>query len=160
MDNLLTFLQSHQIPYQVFEHEPVFTVEQAEKFWSKIDGTHCKNLFLRDKRGKQHYLVVTEKSKPLSIDTLNKIIGNNEKLSFASERRLTKYLNLSQGAVSPFGLINDSSNHVIILLDKELRKSEVINFHPNVNTATLSLKFIDFEKFMNLTGNKFQFVEL
>jgi Ala-tRNA(Pro) deacylase len=160
MDTLLRFLDDNQIAYQVFEHEPVLTVEQAEVFWSEIAGTHCKNLFFRDKRGKQHYLVITEKSKPVSIDALNALIGNNEKLSFASERRLTKYLNLAQGAVSPFGLINDAANHVIVLLDAELKNSEVINFHPNVNTATLSMSYDDFEKFLTLTGNAYRFVAI
>ena len=159
-DSLLQYLKSNNIEYNLSEHEPVLNVEQANKFWAEIEGVHCKNLFLRDKRGKQHYLVVTEKDKAVSIQKLNEILGNNEKLSFASERRLTKYLNLIQGAVSPFGLLNDTGNHVIALIDKDLKNTGIINFHPNVNTATLSLSFVDFERFLNLSNNSYRYIGL
>lgn len=159
-DSLLQYLKSNGIEYKLTEHEPVLTVEQANKFWAEIEGVHCKNLFLRDKKGKQHYLVVAEKDKAVSISKLNDLLGNNEKLSFASERRLTKYLNLVQGAVSPFGVLNDTGNHVIVLIDKGLKKTSLINFHPNVNTATLSLSFADFEKFLGLSNNSYRFIDL
>jgi len=159
-ETLLENLKTTGIEYKLTEHEPVLTVEEANKFWANIDGVHCKNLFLRDKKGKQHYLVVVEKDKDFSINKLNEILGNNEKLSFASERRLTKYLNLMQGAVSPFGVINDTENHVVVLIEKGLKNAEIINFHPNVNTATLSLSFTDFEKFLRLSNNNFRYIDL
>lgn len=159
-DSLLAHLKSNGIEYKLTEHEPVLTVEQANKFWAEIEGVHCKNLFLRDKRGKQHYLVVAEKDKAVSIQKLNEILGNNEKLSFGSERRLTKYLKLVQGAVSPFGVLNDTSNHVIVLIENGLKNARTINFHPNVNTATLSLSFMDFEKFLKLSNNSYRYISL
>ena len=107
----------------------------------------------------RHYLVVAENNKRVSIAHLNQLLGN-EKLSFASERRLTKYLNLAKGSVSPFGIINDADNHVVLLIDDGLKESSIVNFHPNENTATVSLSFEDFEQFLKWSGNPYRFVTL
>ncbi len=155
---LLEQLNSLNIPYSIKEHPPVSTVDEAREHWKDVPGTHCKNLFLRDKRGKQHYLVVLEKDAPFSFQQLNDFLGN-EKVSFASERRLMKYLQLTPGSVTPFGVISDTENHVIVLLDQALKNSELINFHPNENTATLTLSFTDFEQFMKRCGNSFQYID-
>jgi len=80
-------------------------------------------------------------------------------LGFASERRLDKYLKLIRGAVSPFGIINDTDNHVILLIDQSLQKATMVSFHPNVNTATLSLSFLDFEKFLQQSGNAYRYID-
>jgi len=140
------------VAYIRHEHPPVYTVEEAQKYWDGIQGAHCKNLFLRNKKGKQHYLVILKHSKRMDLKNFGPRI-NEDKLSFASEERLRKYLGLSTGAVSPFGLINDREKHVRIVLDEELTREELINFHPNVNTATISLAVKDFMKFLQWCGN-------
>ncbi|MDH4271670.1 MAG: prolyl-tRNA synthetase associated domain-containing protein, partial [Candidatus Aminicenantes bacterium] len=55
------------IPYTRHEHPPVFTVEQAEQHWTNITGAHCKNLFLRNKKGNRHYLVILLTSKQADL---------------------------------------------------------------------------------------------
>jgi len=158
--NLLAQLDALGITYDIMEHEAVATVAQAEKFWKEIKGMHCKNLFLRDKKGRQHYLVVAEKDSKVPMDKLNLFLGNNERLSFASEKRMMKYLQLTPGSVSPFGIINDAENHVIVLLDSRLQGAEIVNFHPNINTSTLSIALPDFEKFLDWSKNPYQYIEL
>ena len=140
------------IPYTRHEHPPVFTVEEAEKHWTQITGAHCKNLFLRNKKGNRHYLVILEAAKVADLKSLNKLLGE-DRLSFASEKRLMRYLGLETGAVSAFGLINDSENLVQVVIDEDLKKAEAVNFHPNVNTATVGISFPDFEKFISWSGN-------
>lgn len=140
------------ISYTRHEHPPVFTVEEAEKHWTQITGAHCKNLFLRNKKGNRHYLVILEAVKVADLKSLNKLLGE-DRLSFASEKRLMRYLGLETGAVSVFGLINDSENLVQIVIDEDLKKAEAVNFHPNVNTATVGISFPDFEKFIAWSGN-------
>ena len=49
-----------EIPVERHEHPPVFTVEEAIRHWAGIDAAHCKNLFLRNKKGTIHYLVILE----------------------------------------------------------------------------------------------------
>jgi Ala-tRNA(Pro) deacylase len=145
------------ISYSRHEHPPVYTVEEAKKQWIEIIGAHCKNLFLRNKKGNRHYLVILEASKAADLKSLNKLLGE-DRLSFASEKRLMKYLGLETGAVSPFGLINDRENHVKVVIDDDLKKAEAVNFHPNVNTATVGISFPDFEKFLSWCENSIRYL--
>lgn len=145
------------ISYDRHEHPPVFTVDQAEQHWGSIAGAHCKNLFLRNKKGNRHYLVILESSKHIDIKALTKKLGE-DRLSFASAERLMRYLGLETGAVSPFGLINDSKKEVLIVIDQDLKKEELINFHPNVNKATVGIKFKDFERFLAWCGNSIHYL--
>jgi Ala-tRNA(Pro) deacylase len=150
-------LEQLGISYSRKEHPPVFTVEEAEKQWADIVGAHCKNLFLRNKKGNRHYLVILEASKVADLKSLNKLLGE-DRLSFASENRLMKYLGLETGAVSAFGLINDAENQVKVVVDEDLKSAEAVNFHPNVNTATVGISFPDFEKFLKWSGNAVRYL--
>jgi Ala-tRNA(Pro) deacylase len=151
-----TVLGQLGLSYERHEHPAVFTVEQALEHWSGIDATHCKNLFLRNKKGDRHYLVVAEHSTPIDIAALAVRVGEN-RLSFASAERLAAHLGLTPGAVSPFGLINDRTKAVRVLLDVRLRSAARVGFHPNVNTATVVLAFADFERFLAWCGNPIQY---
>lgn len=139
------------------EHPPVFTVEEAEQHWENITGAHCKNLFLRNKKGNRHYLVVIDSSKRADLKALEKQLGE-DRLSFASPERLMRYLGLEVGAVSPLGLINDSQKEVQVIIDQDLKEADSINFHPNVNTATVGMSFSDFEKFLSFCGQSVRYL--
>lgn len=151
-------LDTLEIPYTRHEHPPVFTVEQAEQHWTNIEGVHCKNLFLRNKKGNRHYLVIAETSKPVDLRRLNEKLGD-DRLSFGSPERLLWLLGLEPGSVSPFGLINDRQKEVMVILDEDLKSASRVNFHPNVNTATVGLSREDFEKFLAWTGNSVRYLE-
>jgi Ala-tRNA(Pro) deacylase len=144
------------VTFQRFEHPPVFTVEQALEHWAGIDAVHCKNLFLRNKKGDRHYLVVAAHTTAVDIATLAGRVGES-RLSFASAERLATHLGLTPGAVSPFGLINDPAGSVRVVLDKTLTSATSVGFHPNVNTATVVLSFADFERFLAARGNPVTF---
>ena len=142
-----------------YEHPPVFTIDEAKKHWRGLPGVHCKNLFLRNKKGKRHYLLTIEQSKSADLKSLTQKLGE-DRLSFASGERLRRYLGLETGAVSPFGLINDKENEVTILVDKDLKDAARIYFHPNVNTATIGLSFSNFERFLNYSGNNVRYISV
>ena len=146
-------LEGLGIPYQKHAHPAVFTVEQARQYWADMPGMHCKNLFLRNKKGNKHYLVIMEHSKKADLKGLAHILGE-ETLSFASEERLAKHLGLTAGSVSPYGLLNDGEKAVIVVLDSTLRGQGDIYFHPNVNTASIGVSFPDFERFLTWRGNE------
>lgn len=146
-------LRDLTIPFERFEHPPVYTVEEARSYWGDISGSHCKNLFLRNARGNRHFLVVLEESKRVDLKELSSRLETG-KLSFASERRLREHLGLESGAVSPFGLINDQNGAVTLVLDGDLCREEYICFHPNVNTATIRISYADFERFTEHCGVK------
>ncbi len=152
-------LEELNINFEYYEHPPVPTIEEAKKYWVDLNATHCKNIFFRNHKGNRHYLVILEHTQALNIHDLEKRLKQG-KLSFASEKRMVKYLGLKPGSVSPFGLINDKENHVYIFLDKNLRNSDKISFHPNINTASLVIDFKDFEKFLKWIGNRYEYLEL
>lgn len=156
---VLRILSSLGIRYERYEHPPVYTIEEAKRHGGDIPGTHCKNLFLRNKKGSRHYLLTLEQSKRADLKALTRKLGE-DRLSFASGERLMRYLGLETGAVSPFGLINDSKNEVLALIDKDLHGAARLCFHPNVNTATVGLSFSDFERFLKSTGNPFRYISV
>ncbi len=147
------------IPYRRYEHPAVFTVEQAEAHWKNVTGAHCKNLFVRNQKGNRHYLIVLEASKKADLAALARTLGE-DRFSFASAERLAEHLGLEPGAVSPFGLINDGRKAVHVILDQDLKKRGEVNFHPNVNTATLGISYADFEKFLAWRGNPVQLISI
>jgi Ala-tRNA(Pro) deacylase len=153
------FLDRLGIKYEVYEHEPLATIEEAVKVWKDIDATHCKNLFFRNHKGNRHYMVVFEHSRKLAIRDLEQRLKQG-KLSFASEKRMIKYLKTIGGSISPFGLINDTENHTHLFLDENLRTADRLSFHPNDNRITLVLTREDFSKYLNNMGNSYEFLKL
>jgi Ala-tRNA(Pro) deacylase len=152
-------LSGLEIPYERYEHPPVATVEEAEKYWGGLDATHCKNLFLRNQKGNRHYLVIVEHRKRADLRAVAAQIGDG-KLSFASPDRLMTYLGVTPGSVSPFGLINDRDQHVRVYLDRALKSARRISFHPNINTVTLTVAYADFERFLAACANRTQYVDV
>lgn len=147
------------VKYEKREHPAVFTCEEADIYAGDLKGIHTKNLFLRNKKGNKHFLVVMVDEKNLNIKEFETKIGEKN-LSFASEERMLKYLGLTPGSVSLFGIINDEEKNVKVLIDEDIFKGEYINCHPNVNTATLTITIDDMKKFLNDSGNKYEKVSL
>lgn len=156
---LYDILDLLEIKYIKYEHKPVYTIEEANQLDIYIPGQLCKNLFLRNRKGDIHYLLIIDEEKHVDLKLLSKQIGSTS-LSFASEEGLFKYLELKPGSVSPFGLINDTERAVIVLIDRDLIDIGNINFHPNVNTATISISYKDFERFLGWHKNKFLYVDI
>jgi Ala-tRNA(Pro) deacylase len=156
---VITYLEEHQIPYEVHEHPPAPTVEEALPYWNKIDSAHCKNLFFRNHKGNKHYLVILDHRQQLNIRDLEQRLKQG-KISFASPHRMEKYLGLSAGSVSAFGLINDQENHVHLFIDATLQSVDRISFHPNENNATLVITFASFIRFLESSGNTYEFIAL
>lgn len=152
-------LKNLNIGYDIIEHPAAPTIVEAMKYWKNIEATHCKNLFFRNHKGNKHYLVVFDAQQQLAIHDLEQRLKQG-KLSFASEKRMAKYLAILPGSVSPFGLINDKDNHVHLFLDARIKSSKKISFHPNDNTASLVLAFNDFEKYLENIGNTYEFIDL
>ena len=147
------------IRYQRHEHPAVFNAEDAAKFWDPIPGVQCKNLFLRNKKGNHHYLVVVEISKRADLKEIVKLVGD-DRLSFGSPDRLMAELGLTPGSVSPFGLLNDEDGSVRVLLDQDLRGADRLIFHPNINTASVVVSWTDLERFLATRRNTVRVISL
>jgi Ala-tRNA(Pro) deacylase len=147
------------IAYERHEHPAVFNAADASLYWDPIAGTQCKNLFLRNKKGDRHYLVVLEISKRADLRDLVKLVGD-DRLSFGSPDRLLAELGLTPGSVSPFGLINDADGSVRVLLDRDLRGAERLIFHPNINTASVVVSWAGLETFLATRTNAVRVISL
>jgi Ala-tRNA(Pro) deacylase len=145
------------IAYDRHEHPAVFNADDASRYWDPIGGTQCKNLFLRNKKGDRHYLVVLEISKRADLKDLVKVVAD-DRLSFGSPERLMAELGLTPGSVSPFGLLNDADGSVRVLIDQDLRGAERLIFHPNINTASVVVSWADLEKFLATRANPVRIV--
>lgn len=156
---LYEVLEEQDIKFEYYEHPPGPTIEEALKYWKDIDSTHCKNLFFRNHKGNKHFLVILEHTQQLMIKDLEQRLKQG-KITFASEKRLQKYLGLTPGSVTPFGLINDHESHIHLFIDENLKKAEKISFHPCINTASLVVSFTDFIRFLDATGNTYEFIEM
>lgn len=144
------------VPYEEILHEAVFTIPEMERLSLPPDVVVAKNLFLRDHRGKRHFLVVLHKDKNADLRALGEAIGS--RLSFASPERLSRHLGLEKGAVTPFGVLNDEARAVEVFFDPDLQAAPKVGVHPNVNTATLLLRFEDVVRVVTEHGNKVGFL--
>ncbi len=152
------YLNQLDIKFQTHKHPAVYTVGEAEKYYVNIKGIHSKNLFLKDRKARRFYLVVLKGDKQLNISNLEERL--NEKLKFANEQELLQILDLTKGAVTPFGLINDKQAKVEVIIDKDIWEAETVAFHPNINTETLELKGKDFQKYIKSLKNKITILDL
>jgi Ala-tRNA(Pro) deacylase len=154
-------LKDLKITYQVFEHEPLFTVEQAKAATGHIPAAGCKNLFLKDSK-KRLWLIVALDNTKIELKKVSKEI-NAPELRFADSQLLLECLRVKPGSVTPFGLINDINHEVTVILDSKLFEHNLAGFHPLENSATVTISPQDLERFIYSCGNKlivFDFVNL
>lgn len=166
---VLEFLDAHELPYEVYHHPEGKTIEEAKRYWHADSSVHCKNIFLRNHKGNQHYLVCFDCNHDLDIHDLEHRLkaelmaqGFNSpgKLSFASPERMARYLGLEPGSVSPFGLINDTEHHVILFLDENLRNASFLSFHPNDCRGTVVMDADTFGRYLKTIGNTYRYLPL
>ena len=146
-------LEELGIPYEVTEHPAVFTIEEMQQLGVTRKGTVCKNLFLRDAKGKRHFLVVLPGEKRADLGRIAELLGSS-RLSFASAERLQNYLGLHQGEVTPMGVLNDTGAQVEVAFDRELIGNPRLGVHPNDNTATVWLSYDDVRRVVAENGNR------
>lgn len=152
-------LDEMQISYEVTNHPPVFTIEEMLAVDIQHPESVVKNLFLRDDKKKNYYLVVMDKDKQVNLKELKDKLGGRP-LRFASEDDLYKYLALTKGAVTPFGVINDADSAVTVVIDNVLSSYKFIGIHPNTNTATVWIAVGDLVKLVESRGNKILFMDV
>lgn len=168
-ETVLNFLREHEIPFTSYNHPEGKTIEEAKRWWKDDDSVHCKNIFLRNHKGNRHYLVCYDCNRELDVHGLeqrlktalvSKDMPAPGKLSFASPERMMRYLGLEPGSVSPFGLINDAEHHVHLFLDDTLRDAATLSFHPNDCRGTVVIAREDFERYLAIVGNTYEYIPL
>lgn len=156
---VIEYLNKLNIDYDIVNHNPVFTIDEMDQLNMESRGDIVKNLFLRDAKGKRHFLVVLEKSKKADLKAIRQRLASTT-LSFASEERLFKYLKLEKGSVTPLGIINDATACVEVVFDRDITGDIILGVHPNDNTATVWISYKDLCHIIMDHGNKLTVMDI
>ena len=148
---LINLLKKEKYEIEVHQHDPLFTVEDQTKLRGQINDAHSKNLFLKNKKD-EFFLLSCEEADKINLKKISKLLklGN---LSFAKQEYLEQYLKIKPGSVSPFALLNDVGGFVNFYLEETLYESKLVNFHPLINTFTITIETSKFIEFM-IENNK------
>lgn len=157
-EDLLHYISDLGVETSTMTHPAVYTVEEAKTHRHGLIGAHSKNLFLRDKKGKMFLLTALE-DRAIDLKSLRDVLGVRS-LSFGSAERLQKYLGVTPGSVTPFGVINDTGGDVTMVLDRGLMEYETLNFHPLINTQTTSISPGGLIQFLESTDHTPVFIDL
>ncbi|GAK58446.1 YbaK/prolyl-tRNA synthetase associated region [Candidatus Vecturithrix granuli] len=160
--DIYQFLEKHGISYERFDHPPVFTCEESSRLCPPMPeyAAKTKNLFLRDKKGRRHFLVTVDEEKQVDVKALEEVLGV-QKLSFASAHRLEEHLGLTPGAVTMLGVFNDmQQQRVEVIVDKAVWQAQAVRCHPLVNTSTLIIPHSGIERFFKETGHPVQVLDV
>lgn len=149
---VLEHLNRMGISYELEEHEAVYTIDEMDSLGIGRGGEVVKNLFLRDAKGKRHFLVMIQKDKSADLKRLRGELDSTA-LSFGSQERLLKYLGLEKGAVTPFGVLNDPAGAVEVAIDRDLVGNPRLGVHPNENTATVWIGYENLKKALEASGH-------
>lgn len=147
---LFALLDRLGIEHSTVTHPPFFTVEEGRHWHDKIPGLHCKNLFIKDRKG-GFWLVVMPADKRADLAWLEKALGA-PRFSFARPEALQEVLELTPGSVTPLGLINDRQRRTTVILDQDMLDAEWTNVHPLHNAASTTLRSADLLRFVRALG--------
>ena len=149
---LFAFLADLGIVVSTVRHPPLYTVADSQSLRGEISGGHTKNLFLKDKKD-NFFLVSVGEDAAVDLKQIHTIIGAASRVSFGRPEMLMELLGVIPGAVTVFGLINDTQRRVKVVLDQDLMAHSVINAHPLINEATTSITSADLIRFVEATGH-------
>lgn len=159
MIDLDAWLREHGITAPRHEHAAVMTVDESERLVPPLPGAKTKNLFLRDRKGRRHFLVTVPHNLTVDLKQLSTVVGAIA-LGFASPERLLNYLGITPGSVSLLALCYDTAGRVEFVIDHALWTAPALQAHPLVNTATMILSHDDLERFVKATGHAPRIVDV
>ena len=154
-----TKLDELGIKFQLVEHPPATTTELADKYIEGIDGVRTKTMFLTNRKKTAYYMLIMDDTKRLDMKRFGELVGAKG-IKLASADNLCDRLGLCAGVVSPFGLMNERADGVVVYLDREMTLEERLSFHPNTNEKTIFVATQDIFKFLTHLGYDYQILEL
>ena len=158
-DDLFSLLDSLGIPVTTVRHPPLFTVADSQALRGEVAGGHTKNLFLKDRKD-AYYLLTVEEDAVVDLKHIHHQIGAAGRVSFGKPEALMELLGVIPGAVTAFGVINDTEGKVKLFLDETLMRHEVVNAHPLTNDATTSIRADDLVRFAKAVGHEPQILKM
>lgn len=155
---ITTILTEKTIPFEIYEHRPITSVEESKQLGLPHEGAGTKNFFLRDKKKRNYFIITTKEDKSVDLKQVREILGTTA-LSFASAEDLDSMLGVVTGAVGPFGALNDAEHKVKVYIDAEYREG-LMDAHPNDNAATMFLKADDVIDLLREHGSFADYIDL
>lgn len=151
-DELLKFLADLGVATQTVTHPPLHTVGDSQRLRGEIDGAHAKNLFVKDKKSRL-FLISALEDCALDLKSAHQALGGQGRVSFGSAELLEEVWGVKPGSVTPFGAVNDIGRRVSVVLDEELMRHALLNFHPLTNTRTTTIASADLIRFLDAVGH-------
>ena len=153
-------LDSLGIEYLRVDHEPAMTMEVCVDIDAALGASMCKNLFLCNRQKTEFYMLLMPGDKPFKTKDLSSQIDTS-RLSFAEAEYMERFLNVSPGAVTVLGLMNDKEKNVRLLIDEDILNAEYVGVHPCVNTSSIRISISDLiGKLIPAIGHHFVTVSL
>ncbi|MDH5100623.1 aminoacyl-tRNA deacylase [Lactobacillus kefiranofaciens] len=153
---ILQLLDEHNITYRLLSHPAVFTSEEADQHLKDKDFAKCKNLFIKTRNSKHYYLLMLPEDKKIDWQK-TKAELHSSSLTFVSETEREEKLQIKSGSVSPFSLLNDTTNTIPLIVDQAaMEESNLVGVHPNDNPQTISLSWTELARILSSTGHLFE----
>ena len=152
------YIKERGISFEITNHKAVFNMDELDGVVLPYPAWAGTNLFLRDDKKKNYYLITVKGNKRVNLKNFSHIPGLL-RLSFASAEDLKQILDLTPGSVTPLGLLNDKEHGVHFYLDRAF-SGHLIGIHPNDNTATIWLSADDLMQLIVGHGNMAEFVDI
>lgn len=149
------------ISYERIDHEAAETMAACAAIDEALaPATICKNLFLCNRQKTQFFLLMIRGDKQFKTKDVSKQI-DSPRLSFAPEEYMEEYLDITPGSVSVLGLMNDTDNHIRLLVDEDVLHSEYVGCHPCINTSSLRIRSADiFDTFLKHVHHDYTIVKI
>jgi Ala-tRNA(Pro) deacylase len=148
VDKIKNLLDENKIKYQIFEHEPVYTSEDAARIRGEDPKIGAKSLlFVADSKP---ILLVLPGDRRVDTAVFKKRFSIKD-FRLATSQEVLQYTTVPIGAVHPFGSIANLKT----FCDKSLLKNEEIAFNAGAHTVTIKMKAKDYQNIAKPTVTSF-----
>ncbi len=137
MQKIKELLDKNKIEYEIKEHEPVYTSEQAAKVRGSKLKEGVKALVLKSNTGK-FILALIAADKKVDLKKLAKVT-NNKELKLAKAEEVLKETNCEVGSVPPFGSVLGLQTY----MDKSVAENDFVEFNAGLLTSSIRMKAKD-----------------
>ena len=158
-EDIYALLKQENIPFEKADHPAVYTIDGMKDLHLPNEDAVAKNLFVRDKKKKNYYLITLREDKQCDLKALQEKVGCPKALGFASAEDLERILGLIPGSVTPLGALNDEERMVKVYIDHSFA-GQMIGMHPNDNTASIWMQTDVLMELLHRSGCQAEYMEL
>jgi Ala-tRNA(Pro) deacylase len=135
---LLEQFEKEFVEYKLFEHEPVYTSEQASKVRNVELRSGVKAMLLKTLEGK-YVLADIAADRKLDFGKLEKIVLKSKHVRFATREEVIEVTRCEPGSVHPFGRLFGLETY----LDRSVLENDRVNFNIGLVTKSVQISSKD-----------------